>query len=173
MIAPAATAYLITSDLKKMLLLSNLIGVFAAITGYWLGVLLDASVAGSITSVLGIIFLLVYLFAPNKGLLSVHYRQRQQRIEVSLLTFLLHLANHQEIEERHVNHLNEHINWQQVRAQRVLNLALKNNMISIQNNIVSLTEKGENFTTKALDYIITNDDTGIESMKDDFFLFRG
>ena len=173
MIAPAATAYLLTSDLKKMIILAVSFGVFAAIAGYWVGVLLDASVAGSITSVLGIVFLIVYLFAPNKGLLSVLYRQKQQRIEVSLLTFLLHLANHTEEEERHVNHLNDHINWQQVRAKKVLDLALKNNMITITNDIVSLTNKGETFTTKALDYIITNDDTEIESMKDDFFLFRG
>ena len=173
MIAPAATAYLLTSDLKKMIILAVSFGVFAAIAGYWVGVLLDASVAGSITSVLGVVFLIVYLFAPNKGLLSVLYRQKQQRIEVSLLTFLLHLANHTEEEERHVNHLNDHINWQQVRAKKVLDLALKNNMITITNDIVSLTDKGETFTTKALDYIITNDDTEIESMKDDFFLFRG
>lgn len=173
MIAPAATAYLLTSDLKKMILLAVSFGVFSAITGYWVGVLLDASVAGSITSVLGVVFLIVYLFAPNKGLLSVLYRQKQQRIEVSLLTFLLHLANHNEEEERHVNHLNEHINWQRVRAKKVLELAIKNNMITVQDGIVSLTEKGETFTTKALDYIITNDDTEIESMKDDFFLFRG
>lgn len=172
-IAPAATAYLLTSNLKKMLFLSVFFGVFAAISGYWLGHFLDASLSGSITTMLGIIFLLVYLFAPEKGLLSVLFRQRQQRIEVSLLTFLLHLANHTEENERHVNHLREHINWQKVRAKKVLDLAEKNNMIAIENNIVSLTEKGKTFTSLALDYIITNDDTKIESMKDDFFLFRG
>ncbi|NQY05274.1 MAG: metal ABC transporter permease [Flavobacteriaceae bacterium] len=173
MIAPAAAAYLLTSDLKKMLGLSVFFGVFSAISGYWLAHELDASIAGSITTVLGVVFLLIYLLAPEKGLLSVLYRQRQQRIEVSLLTFLLHLSNHTEEEERHVNHLNEHINWQKVRAKQVLDLAKKNNMIRIENDIVSLTEKGTSFTDKALDYIITNDDTQIESMKDDFFLFRG
>jgi manganese/zinc/iron transport system permease protein len=173
MIAPAATAYLLTSDLKKMILLAVFFGVFSAIAGYWVAHGLDASIAGAITSVLGLLFLLVYLFSPKKGFFSVIYRQRQQRIEVSLLTFLLHLANHNEKEERHVNHLNEHINWQKVRAKQVLDLAEKNNMIQIENDIVSLTDKGISFTDKALDYIITNDDTKIESMKEDFFLFRG
>lgn len=173
MITPAATAYLITKDLKKMLLLTILFGVFSAISGYWLAHWLDASIAGSITTMLGILFLLVYLFAPNKGIIAVLYREKQQRTEVSLLTFLLHLNNHNEVEERHVNHLNEHINWQKVRSKTVLDLALKNNMITIDNNIVSLTEKGNDFTSKAIDYIITNEDTQIEDMKDDFFLFRG
>ncbi|MFT5255799.1 MAG: manganese/zinc/iron transport system permease protein [Candidatus Paceibacteria bacterium] len=173
MIAPAAAAYLLTADLKKMLWLSVCFGVFAAISGYWLAHWLDASIAGSITTVLGLVFLMVYFFAPNKGLLSVMYRQKQQRTEVSLLTFLLHLNNHQEIEERHINHLQEHINWQKVKVKTVLGLALANNMITIKDDIISLTEKGLSFTQAALAYIITNKDEKIEHLKDDFFLFRG
>jgi manganese/zinc/iron transport system permease protein len=173
MIAPAATAYLLTTDLKKMLLLAISFGVFGAISGYWFAHWLDASISGSITTMLGLLFLIVYLFAPNKGFVSVMYREKQQRIEVSLLTFLLHLKNHSEESERHVNHLNEHINWQKVRSKVVLELALKNNMIHIDNDIISLTDKGDKFTTQAIDYIITNEDAQIEHMKDDFFLFRG
>ncbi|WP_282135064.1 metal ABC transporter permease [Seonamhaeicola maritimus] len=173
MIAPAATAYLLTNNLKRMLIYAIGFGVFCAISGYWVAHWLDASIAGSITTMLGIIFLLVYLFAPNKGIIAVLYREKQQRTEVSLLTFLLHLKNHNEEEERHVNHLNEHINWQKVRSKTVLELALKNNMIVVDNNIVSLTEKGNDFTSQAIDYIITNENAEIEHMKDDFFLFRG
>jgi manganese/zinc/iron transport system permease protein len=125
------------------------------------------------TTMLGIVFLGVYLFAPRKGLIAVLYRQKQQRTEVSLLTFLLHLNNHSEAEERHINHLQEHINWQRVRSRTVLNLALKNNMIEIQDDLVSLTDKGKEFTDLAIEYIITNKDEKIEPMKDDFFLFRG
>lgn len=173
MIAPAASAYLLTTDLKKMLGLAIVFGVLSAISGYWFAHWLDASIAGSITTMLGVLFLLVYLFAPSKGLIAVMYREKQQRVEVSLLTFLLHLKNHNEETERHVNHLNEHINWQKVRSKTVLDLALKNNMIVIDNKIVSLTEKGDEFTSQAIDYIITNEDAQIEDMKDDFFLFRG
>jgi manganese/zinc/iron transport system permease protein len=173
MIAPAATAYLLTDNLKKMLLLSVFFGVFSAIAGYWLAHWLDASISGSMTTVLGFVFLLVYLFAPKRGLISVLYRNKQQQIEVSLLTFLLHLNNHTEKRERHINHLNEHINWQKVRSKSVVDLALRNNMITIVEDIISLTGKGKNFTDKAIDYIITNDDSKIESIKEDFFLFRG
>jgi len=173
MIAPAATAYLLTTDLKRMLLLSVLFGVLSAISGYWMANLLDASIAGSITTMLGFLFLLVYLFAPSKGVFAVMFREKQQRTEVSLLTFLLHLKNHDEENERSVKHLNEHINWQKVRSKTVLDLALKNNMIEIDDKIVSLTAKGDEFTTQAIDYIITNEDAQIEYMKEDFFLFRG
>ena len=173
MIAPAATAYLLTNDLKKMLLLSIVFGVFSAITGYWFAHWLDASISGSMTTVLGLLFFITYLFSPDRGLISVLYRNKQQEKEVMLLTFLLHLNNHQEERERHINHLNEHINWRSVQSKSVVELAQKNNMITIDNNIISLTEKGKSFTDKAIDYIITNDDSQIESIKEDFFLFRG
>lgn len=172
-IAPAATAYLLTEDLKKMIGLSLLFGVFSAISGYWVAHFLDASISGSIATTLGIIFLVVYLFAPKKGLISVLYRQKQQRIEVSLITFLLHLNRHEEESERHINHLQEHINWRAVRARTVLDLAEKNNLVEIKNDVVFLTEKGMTFTEKSLEYIINNRDEKIEPMKEDFFLFRG
>ena len=173
MIAPAASAYLLTTNLIKMIALACFFGVFSAIAGYWMANYFDASIAGSIATMLGIVFLIVYLFAPSKGLISVLYRERQQKIEISLITFILHLKNHTETRERHVNHLNEHINWQKIRSKGVLNLALKNNLITIDDEIVSLTTKGDEFTTKAINYIITNEDSLIEDMKDDFFLFRG
>ena len=173
MIAPAASAYLLTSNLKKMIVYSVLFGVGASIIGYRVAIFLDASIAGSMTTVLGLIFLMVYLFAPDKGLVAVMYRQKQQRTEVSLITFLLHLNNHTEESERHINHLNEHINWQRVRAATVLDLAKQNNMIRIENEVVTLTKKGKDFTDLALEYIVTNEDENIEHLKDDFFLFRG
>jgi len=242
MIAPAATAYLFTKDLKRMLLLSCFFGVFAAISGYWLAHLLEASISGSMTTVLAVLFLLVYepiitsilvgllvgigtifyqyyeyvvatkigfgelilgekikmVFAqfvfmdymyiigiatilaafliyilPKRGVIFGYYKVQQQKTEIMLLVFLLHIRNHSEESERHVKHLNEHINWQKVRSKNVLDLALKNNMINIDDHIVSLTNKGDDFTKQAIDYIITNEDSKIEHMKDDFFLFRG
>ncbi|PZW44049.1 manganese/zinc/iron transport system permease protein [Mesonia algae] len=172
-IAPAATAYLLTDSLKKMLLISCFLGVFSAISGYWMANFLDASIAGSMTTMLGIIFLIVYLFAPKRGVFSVIYKEKHQRIEVSLLVFLLHLQNHVEIEERHVDHLQKHINWGKVKSKTILDLAQKNNLIKLSGNIVNLTEKGTEFTEEALRYITTNKETAIEDLKAKFFLFRG
>lgn len=173
MVAPAAMAYLLTNNLIKMLVIAVVAGVASALIGYWVAHYLDASIAGSMTTVLGVLFLLVYLFAPSKGLISVLFRQKRQQVEVYLLTFMLHLQNHSEESERHINHLNEHINWGKMQSKTVVDLALKNNMIVINNNIISLTEKGQGFTDKAIDYITTNSTVAIEKMKEDFFLFRG
>lgn len=172
-IAPAATAYLLTDDLKTMLFLSCFFWVFSTITGYWAANAIDASIAGSMTTVLGIVFLLVYLFAPGRGILFILFKERQQRKEVSLLVFLLHLQNHDEIQERHINHLCEHINWRKARSRKVLELAAQNNLITISDNIVHLTRKGREFADEALRYITQNKETDIEELKERYFLFRG
>ena len=59
MIAPPATAYLLTTNLKKMLALACFFGVFAAVSGYWAANALDASIAGSIATMLGLLFFVV------------------------------------------------------------------------------------------------------------------
>lgn len=69
LIAPAATAYLLTDNFKLMLALACLAGVVSSITGYYVAVWLDSSIAGSIAMMAGIIFALTMIFSPTHGLL--------------------------------------------------------------------------------------------------------
>ena len=59
MIGPATTAYMISKNLKMMLICSALIGAISSILGYHLAVFLDVSISGSIAVVIGIIFFVV------------------------------------------------------------------------------------------------------------------
>lgn len=65
LIVPPATAYLLTQNLKKMLFLSSIIGILTAITGYYLAVWLDGSIAGAIATVSGVFFLLVFIYSKK------------------------------------------------------------------------------------------------------------
>lgn len=69
LIAPAATAYLITDNFKRMLLLACAVGVLSSITGYYLAVWVDGSIAGAIATMTGIFFGLALLFSPTHGIL--------------------------------------------------------------------------------------------------------
>jgi len=62
LIVPGATAYLITNKLKVMLWLSACLGITASIGGYYLALLLNASVSGAMVTILGIVFTLVFTF---------------------------------------------------------------------------------------------------------------
>lgn len=68
LIGPAATAYLISKSVRSMILWSMTFGVTAAITGYYLAKLWNTSIAGMMAAVIGILFMLVFLFMPHDGI---------------------------------------------------------------------------------------------------------
>jgi len=70
LVGPPSIAYLLTDRLPVMLLLSSLAGIVAAFGGYFLAVWIDGSIAGAMTVVLGIEFLITFIFAPRYGLLK-------------------------------------------------------------------------------------------------------
>ena len=69
LIAPAATAYLITDNFKRMLLIACVTGVLSSISGYYLAVWVDGSIAGAIATMTGIFFALAFVFSPSHGIL--------------------------------------------------------------------------------------------------------
>ena len=69
LVAPPATAYMLTDNFKTMLALSVFVGVFSSVVGYYLAVWMDGSIAGAIATVTGIAFLLALLFSPSRGIL--------------------------------------------------------------------------------------------------------
>ena len=60
-IVPGATAYLLTNNLKKMLVISAMVGIVASITGYYFAVWLNASIAGAMTVILGVLFAIAFV----------------------------------------------------------------------------------------------------------------
>ncbi|MEO9871667.1 metal ABC transporter permease [Ekhidna sp.] len=66
LITPAASAYLVTNQLKSMLILSSVFGVFSSFLGYWLSYILDGSIAGAMVTVSGAIFACCYIITRFK-----------------------------------------------------------------------------------------------------------
>ena len=69
LVAPPATAYLLTHYLHYMLVVASFIGVIIAAGGYFLAAWIDGSVAGAMATVAGIVFFTV--------LLGTLYKQRR------------------------------------------------------------------------------------------------
>lgn len=59
LVAPAATAYLISQKLKPMILLAALFGLSGSLLGYMISAQLDISIAGGIATMLGVQFALI------------------------------------------------------------------------------------------------------------------
>lgn len=146
MIGPPVTAYLLTDDLKWMLILSAGIGAVNGVLGYHLAAWLDVSIAGSMAVMTGIVFLLVFIFSPQRGLVSTVRRRHHQKIEFAKMTVLFHLYNHEgskhEENEAGVENLRMELNWNPDFCKRILNALIKDENIVYMDHIVKLTEKG-------------------------------
>lgn len=83
LVAPPATAYLLTDKFRYMIIITCLIAFIISFLGYYLAVYLDGSIAGAIVTVAGVLFLLAFFFSPSNGI--VFKRIIQQR-EANKLT---------------------------------------------------------------------------------------
>ncbi|MGF9914696.1 metal ABC transporter permease [Paenibacillus ehimensis] len=77
LVVPAATAYLLTEKLSRMILYSMGVGVLSAVLGYLAAVLLDASIAGCMIVAAGVLFILALLFSPTHGVVWRKFRRKQ------------------------------------------------------------------------------------------------
>ncbi|HET9054837.1 MAG TPA: metal ABC transporter permease [Cyclobacteriaceae bacterium] len=75
LIAPAATAYLLTDNFKRMLVLACVAGILASCSGYYVAVWLDGSIAGAIATMSGVLFGLALIFSPAHGVLFKKLKQ--------------------------------------------------------------------------------------------------
>ncbi len=78
LVAPPATAYLLTDNFKKMLMITCVIAIIISALGYYLAVMLDGSIAGAVVAVAGVLFGLAYLFSPSNGILMKQIIQRRE-----------------------------------------------------------------------------------------------
>lgn len=156
MVGPAATAHLLTDRLTAMLGWSVGVGAVSAVGGYWLAHLLDASIAGSMATVVGVCFALAFLFAPGRGWIATLRRRRRQRWTFAEAMLAIHLLNHEgtPVEEREsrVAHLQEHLNWDERFAARVVQHAEQDRIVQRTNGHLQLTDKGRKLADEAATY---------------------
>jgi manganese/zinc/iron transport system permease protein len=124
MITPPATAYLLSHELRVVIVLSVLIAAASALAGFWTAWVMDASIAGCMATAAGLFFLLAFLLAPDRGVLAVARRKQRQRWEFARAMLAIHLLHHEgtaeSAHESNEAHLGEHLRWDREFARRVV-----------------------------------------------------
>jgi manganese/zinc/iron transport system permease protein len=146
MIGPPVTAYLLTDDLKRMLILSGIIGAVNGILGYQAAAMLDVSIAGSMAVVTGLVFFLVFVFAPRKGLIRSLLRRRNQKLEFAKATLLFHLSNHENSAEENaeagVDTIKTHLHWTGEFTSKIIKSLEREDCVQLTGGLVKLTAEG-------------------------------
>jgi manganese/zinc/iron transport system permease protein len=146
MIAPGASAYLLTDRLWLMLVLSIVIGIFSSVAGVLLAFALDTSIAGTMASVTGLVFLLTFLFAPQYGIIAKFILQRERKWVFAAYMLAVHLLYHEgtkhEKEESDISHLTGHLGWNEKYSRRVVATGLREGVFTRENSSLQLTDLG-------------------------------
>lgn len=145
-IVPAATAYLWTERLPRMVALSAVFGAASAGLGFAAAVRLDTSVAGAMACAAGVLFGASWLVAPRTGLIPRARQLRRQRLDFAAETLAVHLAHHAgtpaEASESAVAHLGEHLRWSDAWAATVVAAAVRRGWVVRDGERLRVTAAG-------------------------------
>lgn len=140
LVVPPATAYLLTERLGAMLALSVALGVASALGGYGLARIWDASIAGAMATVAGLLFLAALLFSPGHGLLARLVILRRMGSRLSGQLVLLHLQKGGDVVPMAL--LERRFGWSPVKLRRVLARLMREGLVEEQGEGLHLTARG-------------------------------
>lgn len=107
----------------------------------------NSSISASIVLMMFFYFLLAWVLSPKYGLISTLIRRAHQRLSFQEQVVMGHIYNHQhtatEVEELTADSLYRHFRWSEPKMKRVLTRLQIAQLIRIRNNIVELTQRGQ------------------------------
>lgn len=143
---PACVAYLLTNGFRSMLFLSVLIGMVSAFLGVLTAFRLDTTIAGTTAAVLGIVFVIAFVFAPDRGGLARLLRRRRHRREFFETMLTIHLLQHEgtpsEPDEARCDGLHRHLRWHPSDVRRVVERAKRNGLVTQEAELLKLSNRG-------------------------------
>jgi manganese/zinc/iron transport system permease protein len=158
MIGPPVSAYLLTDDLKKMFFISAGIGVLNALGGYQMAVFYDVSIAGSMALFNGITFLVVFIVAPHRGVISVMRRRKFQSFDFAQKTMLFHILYHEgkinESVENGVSTIYEHLNIPKDSLKKMIQQLVSDGKLREEAGVYKLTDNGRKYTIESYEGIV-------------------
>lgn len=145
LIAPAASAYLISKSLKAMITISVFYSIINSILGFAVAMYFNLSISGMTATIAGITFLITFLFNRNGLLMRILTRNKKQE-EFKKDTFLMHVGNHEleknSKEELGLSTIDKHLSWKKEDIEKYSQILISEDKIRIEDEIYKLTEKG-------------------------------
>lgn len=83
LVTPGAAAYLLTRRLPAMMGLAAAFGAVSSLVGLYLSYYLNIASGAAVVLVATLLFVLVYLFAPQRGIVTQWMRSRKGRLETA------------------------------------------------------------------------------------------
>jgi ABC-type Mn2+/Zn2+ transport system permease subunit len=85
LVTPGAAAYLLTRRLSSMMIAAGLIGAMSSVAGLYLSFYLSVASGAAVVLIATVIFLLAFLLAPQRGLISKRWHEQRVRASKPLV----------------------------------------------------------------------------------------
>ena len=176
-ISPAASAYLISKDLKITILLAAVYALVNSCIGYFLAVKFNVSMSGMCALVSGLTFMITIAVYPG-GIITkmIRYIKNKNRFSRELL--ILHIDNHtgkkNALGELGYSTIREHIAWSDSKLKYVLDKLIKKGYVyrAKERGVYSLTETGKKLSDDIRKHyglrVRENDMAKIDTGRDDY-----
>ena len=176
-ISPAASAYLISKDLKITIFLAAAYAVVNSCIGYFLAVKFNVSMSGMCALVSGLTFMITIAVYPG-GIITkmIRYIKNKNRFSRELL--ILHIDNHtgkkNALGELGYSTIREHIAWSDSKLKYVLDKLIKKGYVyrAKERGVYSLTETGKKLSDDIRKHyglrVRENDMAKIDTGRDDY-----
>ena len=176
-ISPAASAYLISKDLKITIFLAAVYAVVNSCIGYFLAVKFNVSMSGMCALVSGLTFMITIAVYPG-GIITkiIRYVKNKNRFSRELL--ILHIDNHtgkkNALGELGYSTIREHIAWSDSKLKYVLDKLIKKGYVyrAKERGVYSLTETGKKLSDDIRKHyglrVRENDMAKIDTGRDDY-----
>ena len=147
MITPAASAYLLTNRLDRMIWVSVVIGVTGFLGGFQLASILGADPGPTVVVMLSFIFLGVLTFSPTHGLVAGWVRRRNA-VPMELMEDVLGSILRHDDRQVPMAIIEKHVKNPNIRIRRAIQLLAKQQLLTISNGSVELTPDGQREATR-------------------------
>ncbi len=118
LITPAATALLLSDNLKKVLIISGLIGLLSALVGFLVSVRFETTPGPAMTLVATSFYLIAVAFSPSKGLVFKYLQRRKQKSKIIKEDILRQVIKANEDYPITIEHLREKLGLQETAIQK-------------------------------------------------------
>ncbi|MGB0864815.1 MAG: iron chelate uptake ABC transporter family permease subunit, partial [Saprospiraceae bacterium] len=142
LITPAATALLLTDKLQRVILIAGLIGLFSAILGLILAIVLETTPGPAMAVTATGFYLLAVFFAPQRGLIFKMRNKRQIRQKVELEDTLKQAFKYQERKELNLKKLSKRLHFSELKTKNYLKKLGKKGLINYHHPTIVVTGKG-------------------------------
>lgn len=158
LITPAATAYLLTDRLHKMLIYSVMIGIFTATVGLFFSYHFNFASGASMVIFGMLIFLFTLIFSPTQGILSRYIKKRKiaekNLAQDALKNLFKNCIDHHQLkiirEVIDISDLKNLLGSRGKKFKKALANLKKEDLISIEGDQIRITEKGKSFALRLI-----------------------